>query len=130
LNLEQLLSTLPDDEPDKAAVVLRTLRGTDVFLLGNPGHNPPDEVDILMFTTDDDQAMVPVFTSPDYMSAAVKRNPDWANMEVYKLPASKVLDSLDPGQMLLINPWTPLQYAVVSPPGSIEGLLRSRAAGV
>jgi hypothetical protein len=72
------------------------------------------ESDLLHFTIHDAQGservMLPVFTQPEIMRAALARNPDWQTLSVLQVQGQALLDHVHPDVFIVINPWSRLEY--------------------
>jgi len=82
---------LKGDSPDAFETIRGELSRADVFCLGQPAGQlstpqQGSESDLLHFTIHDaqgsEQVMLPVFTQPEIMRAALARNPDWQTLAV------------------------------------------------
>jgi hypothetical protein len=110
---------LKGDSPDAFETIRGELSRADVFCLGQPaGHmataQQGSESDLLHFTIHDAQGnervMLPVFTQPEIMRAALARNPDWQTLSVLQVQGQALLDHVHPDVLIVINPWSRLEY--------------------
>ncbi len=85
---------LKGDSPDAVEAIRAELSRAEIFCLGQPaGHmatsQQGSESDLLHFTIHDAQGaervMLPVFTQPEIMRAALARNPDWQTLSVLQV---------------------------------------------
>lgn len=113
------------DRPDSLAAVRGELIKADVYCLGQPaGHmataQQGTESDLLHFTLVDaqgvEQVMLPVFTRPEIMREALARNPEWQTLSVLQVQGQALLEHVDSGVIVVINPWSRLEYQL--PPAS------------
>ena len=119
---------LKGDSPDAVESVRGELAKSEVFCLGQPaGHmatsQQGSESDLLHFTIHDAQGvervMLPVFTQPEIMRAALARNPDWQTLSVLQVQGQALLDNVHPEVIVVINPWSRLEFQL--PPAAALG---------
>ncbi|MGP8161577.1 MAG: SseB family protein [Candidatus Dormibacteria bacterium] len=117
--------TLKGDSPDAVDAVRTELGKADVFCLGQPaGHmatsQQGSESDLLHFTIHDaegaERVMLPVFTQPEIMRAALARNPDWQTLSVLQVQGQGLLDHVHPDVIIVINPWSRLEFQLPPAP--------------
>ena len=86
------------------------------------------ESDLLHFTIHDAQGaervMLPVFTQPEIMRAALARNPDWQTLSVLQVQGQALLENVHPDVIVVINPWSRLEFQL---PRDRPGRLRRAA---
>ena len=63
--------------------------------------------------------MLPVFTQPEIMRAALARNPDWQSLTVLQVQGEALLAHVHPDVIIVINPWSRLEYQL--PPSAHAG---------
>jgi len=118
--------TLKGDSPDAIDAIRTELGKANVFCLGQPaGHmataQQGSESDLLHFTIHDAQGaervMLPVFTQPEIMRAALARNPDWQTLSVLQVQGQALLENVHPDVIVVINPWSRLEFQL--PPAAL-----------
>jgi hypothetical protein len=119
---------LKGDSPDAFETIRGELSHADVFCLGQPAGQMAtaqqgSESDLLHFTIHDAQGservMLPVFTQPEIMRAALARNPDWQSLTVLQVQGEALLAHVHPDVIIVINPWSRLEYQL--PPSAHAG---------
>ena len=120
--------TLKGDSPDAFETIRSELSRADIFCLGQPAGQMAtaqqgSESDLLHFTIHDAQGservMLPVFTQPEIMRAALARNPDWQSLTVLQVQGEALLAHVHPDVIIVINPWSRLEYQL--PPTAHAG---------
>jgi len=110
---------LKGDSPDAVEAIRAELSSAEIFCLGQPaGHmatsQQGSESDLLHFTIHDAQGaervMLPVFTQPEIMRAALARNPDWQTLSVLQVQGQALLENVHPDVIVVINPWSRLEF--------------------
>ena len=110
---------LKGDSPDAFETIRVELSKADVFCLGQPAGQMAtaqqgSESDLLHFTIHDAQGaervMLPVFTQPEIMRAALARNPEWQTLSVLQVQGQALLNNVHPDVLIVINPWSRLEY--------------------
>ena len=111
--------TLKGDSPDAFETIRSELSRADIFCLGQPAGQMAtaqqgSESDLLHFTIHDaqgsEQVMLPVFTQPEIMRAALARNPDWQTLAVLQVQGQALLEHVHTDVIIVINPWSRLEY--------------------
>ena len=119
---------LKGDSPDAFETIRSELSRADIFCLGQPAGQMAtaqqgSESDLLHFTIHDAQGservMLPVFTQPEIMRAALARNPDWQSLTVLQVQGEALLAHVHPDVIIVINPWSRLEYQL--PPTAHAG---------
>jgi len=117
---------LKGDSPDAFETIRGELSRADVFCLGQPAGQlstpqQGSESDLLHFTIHDaqgsEQVMLPVFTQPEIVRAALARNPDWQTLAVLQVQGQALLEHVHTDVIIVINPWSRLEYQL-HPTGS------------
>jgi hypothetical protein len=79
------------------------------------------ESDLLHFTIHDargsERVMLPVFTQPEIMRAALARNPDSHTLSVLQVQGQALLSHVHPDVIIVINSWSRPEYQL-PPTGS------------
>jgi hypothetical protein len=110
---------LKGDSPDAVEAIRAELSRAEILCLGQPaGHmatsQQGSESDLLHFTIHDAQGaervMLPVFTQPEIMRAALARNPDWQTLSVLQVQGQALLENVHPDVIVVINPWSRLEF--------------------
>jgi len=117
---------LKGDGPDAVDAIRAELSRAEIFCLGQPAgqmatSQQGSESDLLHFTIHDAQGaervMLPVFTQPEIMRAALTRNPDWQTLSVLQVQGQALLDNVHPDVIVVINPWSRLEFQL--PPAAL-----------
>jgi len=116
--LEEVIALTRDDEPDGEGKILAVLHKGPVYVLGQPAGEVVgrhgSESDLLHFTIDDaqgvDRVMLPAFTNPAIMKAALLRNPEWQTLSVLQIDGRALWENIDKNVILVINPWSRLEF--------------------
>ena len=102
--------------------VRQAFRSSEVWVLGlpagevsNAGHG--SESEILHFSVDEageeEMQFLLAFTSVDTLRQALLRNPEWAaQMSVLQVDGGALLENIEKDVVIVVNPWTPLEYEV------------------
>ena len=120
--VEAIESALRAEPPSyRERRIREAVKSSDIYALGLPAGDTSapgcgTETDLLHFTIDDAGAevvMLPVFTNPTAMRAALIRNPEWQTYSVLQINGGTLLDNVDNHVTILINPWTDLEYQLL-----------------
>ena len=103
------------------AGVRKQFGNTRIYALGHtagdtsiPGFGT--ESNILHFTLEDhegaERTLLPIFTGPQFVVEALKRNPEWQTLSVLLMDGKALLASADPEVTIVLNPWSELECQI------------------
>jgi hypothetical protein len=76
-----------------------------VYVLG--GVDPGGET--ILHATMEGRVIVPAFTRIDALREAIDRQPSWGRYAVLRMPVDELIDAIDEGADVVVNPWTRLE---------------------